>query len=266
MDNKVFAPGYPRNEEGWVLFPKDAAGGLRQKLFPPEAMAHPAKYNFSMIEEIIEYVSEPGDTIMDIMAGTGTIMIAALSGRNVICIEIEKPYQEVIKEARKTIGIATNNSIVVLEGDCRDFLPVPTNHIIFSPPYAMILKTKTAVDEKWKTMHRSHKDQNLYSGNMLNVGNLNKFMYNQAMEKIYGLCYDSVLPGGTMTVVIKDYINNGKRVYLSSWVIRVCSGLGFIQTDWFKRESTGSGYQDMWRSKGGVTVDDEDIIIFRRVR
>jgi len=267
MENEhteTFAPEWPRNEKGWILFPKDTAGGIRQALFPPEAMQHPAKYNFAMIESIIDYVSNPGDTIMDIMAGTGTIMIAALSGRSVVCIEIEKVYHDIMIQAKEVIAPAADRSITILHGDCRDFLPIPVNHIIFSPPYAAILKTKTTVDEKWKTMHRSHVRQSAYSGDMRNVGNLNKFLYNQAMEKIYGLCYQSILPGGTLTVIIKDYIQNSERVYLSKWVIKVCKSFGFIEKDWFKREATGSGYQDMWRSKGKATVDDEDIIIMRK--
>jgi len=268
MVKSEFAISYPRNEQGWILFPLDKGKGPRQDLFPPEAMDHPAKYNFAMVESIIEYISEPGDTIMDIMAGTGTIMIGALLGRNIVCVELEKRYQEIMIQAREIIKPATDNTIIIIGGDCRNVMPIPVNHIIFSPPYAMILKSKNPMDdkmkEKWKTMAYSHKHQANYSTDPRNVGNLNRFMYNQAMEKIYKLCYDSIIPGGTLTVVLKDYINQGKRVYLSDWLIRTCVGFGFENIAWFKREATGSGYQDVWRSKGYATIDDEDIVIFRR--
>lgn len=65
MENKkVFAEQYPRTNEGWIIFPKDRIGGPRQELFPPEVMEHVAKYNFAMIESIIEYTTKPGDTII----------------------------------------------------------------------------------------------------------------------------------------------------------------------------------------------------------
>jgi len=63
MVKSEFAPQHPRNQQGWILFPLDKGKGPRQDLFPPEAMEHPAKYNFAMIESIIEYVSEPDETI-----------------------------------------------------------------------------------------------------------------------------------------------------------------------------------------------------------
>lgn len=264
VQDKEFASGYLRSEEGWILFPKDSVGGPRQSLFPPAVMDHPAKYNFAMIQSIIEYVSEPDDTIMDIMAGTGSIMIGALLGRHIICVELEETYQDLISLAKSNIELDTMNTIILLKGDCRDIMPIPVNHIVFSPPYAQILKSKGTLDDKWKTMHKSHQRQADYSANPRNIGNLNRFLYNQAMEKIYKLCYDSVLPGGTLTVILKDYINQGKRIYLSDWLIRTCVGLGFENTAWFKREATGSGYQDLWRSRGYTTVDDEDIVIFRR--
>jgi DNA modification methylase len=263
-----FAAGYLRNEQGWILFPLDKGKGPRQDLFPPEAMRHPAKYNFAMVESIIEYVSEPGDTIMDVMAGTGTIMIGALLDRNIVCIELEKAFCDMMVKAKDIIGIATNRTITILCGDCRDFMPIPVNHIIFSPPYAMILKSKKPMDdemkEKWKTMAYSHGHQEDYSKSPRNVGNLNRFMYNQAMERIYKLCYDSIIPGGTLTVVLKDYVEQGKRVYLSEWLVRTCVGFGFENIAWFKREATGSGYQDVWRSKGYMTIDDEDIVVSRK--
>ena len=263
-----FAPRYPRNGKGWVIFPKDRIGGPRQELFPPEAMEHVAKYNFAMIESIIEYTTKPGDTIMDIMAGTGSIMIGALVDRNIICIELEKTYYDMLFQAKRIIEPATKNTILILCGDCRDFLPVPTNHIIFSPPYSQILKSKKPISEdfkeKWKTMGHSHGHQADYSANPRNVGNLNRFLYNQAMERIYKLCYGSIIPGGTMTVILKDYIEGGKRVYLSDWLIRTCVKIGFENIDWFKREATGSGYQDLWRSRGYSVVSDEDIVIFSK--
>jgi len=259
---KPFAPNYPRNAEGWIQFPDDP--GWRRDIFPPGVMEHPAKFPLGLVKSIIEYVSEPGETIMDIMAGTGSTMIGALIGRNIICIELEEWYQELIQMGKENIELTASGWITLLKGDCRDFLPIPVNHIIFSPPYAQILKGKGMDDEKWKSMSHSHRHQGDYSTNPRNVGNLNRFIYNQVMEKIYGLCYDSVLPGGTMTVVLKDYMKQGERVYLSSWLKKVCLRFGFSVFAWYKREAMGSGYQDSWRSKGVTTVDDEDIVVFRK--
>jgi len=264
-----FAPQYPRSEEGWVIFPDDSE--WRRAVFPPEVMAHSAKAPPGLIVSIVEYVSKPGETILDPMTGSGTIMLAALAGRNVICIEIEDIYQASLLMARQNIELDTKSTITILQGDCRDFLPIMVNHIIFSPPYAQILTTRKGPErESTKYLAGSRKGVEDgawspdYTKNTRNIGRLNKFLYNQAMEKVYKLCYDSILPGGTMTVILKDYIKQGKRVYLSDWLIRTCVKMGFENIDWFKRDAPGTGFLKLWRSRGYATVQDEDVVIFRR--
>jgi len=64
---KQFAPEYDLNEQGWIKFPPDS--DYRKRMFPPEVNTHPAKANVYLVQAIIEYVSEPDDILMDIMAG-----------------------------------------------------------------------------------------------------------------------------------------------------------------------------------------------------
>jgi DNA modification methylase len=45
-----------------------------------------------MWQTIIEAYTQPGDTVLDPMAGIGTTAIAALMGRNVICVEMERHF------------------------------------------------------------------------------------------------------------------------------------------------------------------------------
>jgi hypothetical protein len=105
---------------------------------------------------------------------------------------------------------------------------------------------------------------NIYAKTTGNVGIQNTFLYNQTMEKVYRLCYESLLPGGTMSVVTKDITENGKRVYLTDWINRVCHQIGFKDLLWIKTEQMGGPWQDIRRSKGLPTVDDEDTIIYRK--
>lgn len=259
----MFAPDYPRVEGTDIIkFPKDDSS-QRKAIFIAELMRHPAKANLHMLAEIIAWVSQPGETILDIMAGVGSILIAALTGRKIICIEIEPPFAAKIEQQREHIitNLKPDADIFVINGDCLKILPLPADHIIFSPPYAGIMKKKkfTAGDISADMIGEELLD---YSATRGNVGQLNRFMYNQTMEKIYKKCFDSIRPGGTMTVIIKDYIENQKRVYLSDWVIRTCIRIGFEQKDWFKWEALGGGFPALYRSMGLETVDDEDIMVF----
>lgn len=226
--DKVFAPGRPTFQEGnYTIYdypPRDTS--FREKFFSA-GMKHQAKYNCIMLADVIEYVSEPGERVMDIMSGTGSIMIAATMGRKVTCIEISKIWtRDFIEENKKTIlerfPAVRDEDITIINSACQNILPLPCDHIIFSPPYSVIMKHKTIsagdlVDDFYGTSAEEFAE---YSNTPGNVGGQNQFMYSQMMAEIYKKCLGSVRPGGTMTVVIKDHIEKGKRVFLSEWVLK----------------------------------------------
>lgn len=263
-----FAPGFPKDSNGWILFPRDVQD-RKSLFFPEEVMKHPAKMNFHLQQSIIEYVAKEGDTLLDPMAGTGTLMIAALQGMRIILIDIEEGYHKLQVEARNNLARevpGADRLVILINADCRFTLPLPCNHIIFSPPYAGTMdirrvrtKREDAPDD-W--LVQQDERMSAYSKSPRNVGRLNTFLYNQAMERVYRLCYESLPVGGTLTIVIKDRIEKGKRVYLSKWIDKVCKGMGFIQQGWFKWKTPGHGFTKIAASQGKQVVWDEDIIIY----
>jgi len=268
MEMKEFAPEYPRNELGWIQFPRDDQ--YRKQLFQfwdregLKLSEHPAKANIYLVQSIVEFVSEPDQTILDIMAGTGTIMVAALVGRRVICIEIEEGYQRMIEwgiQDLERIAPGISNYITLIPGDCAKVLPLPTDHIIFSPPYAQIMRKKTMDKFTLETLGTGILE---YSKSPENVGNLNEFLYHQKMEIIYKKCYESLPPGGTLTIIIKDHMEKGKRVYIGERAKKDCIKLGFELAHHFKWEPPGTAYISYRKARGETVVEDEDIIILRR--
>jgi len=268
---KQFAPEYRRNEEGWILFPKDQKD-RKSLFFPEEVMKHPAKMNFHLQQAIIEYVAEDGDVLLDPFGGTGTLMIAALQGHRVILIEIEYGYHQLEMQAKEELNRqapGTGDLVILLHGDNRLLLPIPCNHIITSPPYAQAMnikkvrKVEEGSDGQFAEFDRQMME---YSKSPRNLSKLNLFLFNQAMGKVYDLCYQSLYPGGTLTVVTKDRINNSTRTYLSKWVDKVCRQVGFELDCWEKWKAPGHAFTADRRSKGLETVEDEDIMIYRRVR
>jgi len=262
----TFAPDIPRDENGWIILPKDNT--WRKDLFFPEAvMKHPAKMNLYMEQAMIEHVAKPGDILLDPFGGTGTLMIGALMDMTIVLLELEDGYHQLEQEARKNLlKEKPNAQVVLLQGDNRFLLPIPCNHLITSPPYAgaMDIRKVREGDEDDEFVEADRQMME-YSKSPRNLSKLNTFLYNQAMERIYKLCYNSVLPGGTLCVNIKDRIEKGRRVYLSKWIERVCVKQGFVLEDWFKWRVPGNQFTSIRRSKGEITIDDEDCIIFRKV-
>ena len=202
--SKQFASEYSLNDQGWVKFPSDSV--YRKAMFPPEVNQHPAKANVYLVQSIIEYVSDAEETLLDVMAGTGTLMVGALIGRRVICVEISEKFHKMQLAALdklESIAPGISGQVSCLNVACQLFLPIPNfcNHVIFSPQYAGIMKTKGT--DKWNA--ETAYDFAEYSAQPLNLGTMSEFLWVQEMGKVYEKCFNSITPGGTMTLIIKDH-------------------------------------------------------------
>ena len=78
--------------------------GDKQKLTDENIRNRSASYPFELAYRLINMFSVQGDTILDPFLGTGTTTISAMaSGRNSIGIEIDKNFDDTIKEKIKNI-------------------------------------------------------------------------------------------------------------------------------------------------------------------
>jgi len=262
---KQFAPEYPRDSNNWIKFPADS--DYRKRMFPPEVNQHPAKANVYLVQSIIEYVSEPDDILMDIMAGTGTLMVGALIGRSVICVEISEKFHQIqvaALEHLEKIAPGISGMISLVNLPCQTYLPIPNlvDHIIFSPQYAGIMKTKGT--DRWNK--DTGYDFSEYSSNPLNLGTMSEFIWAEEMERVYAKCYQTIKPGGSMTLIIKDHIDAGKRVMLTQKAIDASARVGFSYNpeEHWRWAAPGMPYTAARRARGEATVDDEDIVVLRK--
>ena len=126
----------------------------RKRLMVAESFQHPAKGQLGMWATMVERYSQPGETVLDPMAGSGATLLAALMGRNVVCVELERHFVEPMRrswEKMRTMPMLgfEMGSVVILQGDARDLgavlgleYPVVEQNpdltvdaIISSPPY-----------------------------------------------------------------------------------------------------------------------------------
>ena len=122
-------------------------GPQRKRLFVPEAMAHPAKGHISLWQEMIGRYSQPGDVVLDPMAGIGTTLVAALMGRNVVCVELEPHFVAPMRaswEKMKQHPMLghTLGHVCIIRGDARHLPLASADSIITSPPYEATDLTK----------------------------------------------------------------------------------------------------------------------------
>ncbi len=260
---EVFAIGYEQDEQGRFLFPRDIE--RRKELFPQEVFNHPAKANMYLIEALVEYLTKEGDTILDPFGGTGTLLWATQMGRRVTLIEIEEHFHKLQKEiCRDWFGALWGdaNEANIILGDCNHIMPVYCNHAIFSPPYAQALGKKSGL--VGESIPDALDELGKYSEHPQNMANLNTFLFGQSMRKVYKGLHASIPPGGMMAVIIKDITRGNERIFLSKDCIREATKAGFEMTEWFKWVPPGSVFTKIMKAKGANTIEDEDIILFRR--
>jgi len=261
-----------RNEHGWIIYPgrdtdsrKDWDGDSWDK-----AKTHPAKMRAEVFLDIMEYVSKPGETILDPFGGIGTTAAAALYGRNVILVEVEQYYADIASEIYRgweEEGRATG-SVTVICQDNRQVLPLPCNHIITSPPYGSDLYKAAGALEGSDFYEGSTRMQDMveqYGQHPLNIGRLNKFMYQKQMDKLYKKMVDSIPAGGTISITHRDRTENGERVLYAMGIIKSMASLGMgikLMERWDAPTSVQNTYN---KSIGLDVVTEEDILIFEKL-
>jgi len=124
---------------------ESTAGFGSYKKYLSHAIAHPAKMNMNLLRFLIQKHTKEGDLILDPMAGTGsTGVIAALNGRNAVCVELERKFYDWMEKARENLEasslLRSKGKMRNVLGDARSLNEVLTeaDMVITSPPYAEV--------------------------------------------------------------------------------------------------------------------------------
>ncbi|GAI57763.1 unnamed protein product, partial [marine sediment metagenome] len=171
-----------------LLFDSTPGFGSVYKRFLGHSIAHPAKMNTKLTEFLIEKFTEEGDVVLDPMAGSGqTGVIAALHGRDSVCVELEEKFFGWMERARLKVErqrtLAVKGIIRNVIGDARKLseLLKDADVVVTSPPYSeshigdnqRYLSGKLSEDEN-RRIARSleNPDRYGYSRDAHNIGNL----------------------------------------------------------------------------------------------
>lgn len=246
---------------------------LRYKYFVRESAEHGAKLEIRTFQWLVERYTKPGDTILDPMAGVGTVHWAATLGRNTIAIELGERFREIhkmnIEALRKNPGF-NGNEPVLYEGDCRRFLPLdkPVDAVIFSPPYGSVEKGASSKSFEERPQYFGYSDEDA------NIGNISSYpFYMEAMKVVYWLCYQSLKPGAPLILITKDYVSKGDRIYVSKDNAKVAYDVGYVLEDWHLRSSPMKGHtsgqhakrrQAKGTDRPELNIDVEDILVLRK--
>ncbi len=186
-------------------------------------LLHPAKFPEPMIAQFIEDFSEPGELVLDPMAGTGSALLAARrTGRRCAGIELNPAFVEIIRQRLQQDDLFSASGVgALICGDATkeesyQALPPVIDYVVTSPPYWDMLRMKGAETQK------KRRDSGLlvfYSNRAEDLGNLSDYDdFLKMLFAAYHLVIDRLKPGGFMTVIVKNVKKRGK-VYPLAWDI-----------------------------------------------
>ena len=251
----------------------------RKQWFTGVSFSHPAKMSLPLQLWIIENYTRPGDTLLDPMAGSGTILVACSLGRNAIAVELEAKFIELmkgnwgrIKQRGPQLGCQMGECQII-QGDARNLGNVLVDHAIFSPPYENVDKIGReyggiVAREVAKGNTKGNLGQaQIYSRDGGNIGNLKAESYLSAMLQVYQQCHSVLRPGGLLILITKNFIRNKKEVRLDEDTMKLCDQAGFQFVErHYRKLPAQSFWRVIYRQKypDAPVLDKEDILVFAR--
>ncbi|GAI73040.1 unnamed protein product, partial [marine sediment metagenome] len=112
---------------------------------------------------IVERYTKPGEVILDPMAGSGTLMLGCMLGRNVVLVELEGKFCKMCRGNWEIVKMHPQLGYQmgwcqVIQGDARQLGELLVDKCIFSPPYA---GAEQFLDKEWinREQPRPHRPQ-----------------------------------------------------------------------------------------------------------
>lgn len=271
-------------DQTWT-FPVDR--GLRRRLFAPEVFSHPAKLHLLLLQKLIDLYTAPGETILDPMAGTGSLMIAATQQRNVILRDLQPEYvalmQASVPSIHRRAGLF-GGLIDIDQADAKTLECPPFDHALFSPPYGFETGNGVSNERRMRILnekqHGGRWDRYLeqpchasfaggfrYAGGQKNTGNKSGRNYWADMRQIYSQVIKLLPAGGLMILILKNHYRRGElRDIVGQTVVEVEQ----IGVELVARHGRFINNPSLWqrrrKEQGKSIVEVEDVLVFRKVQ
>jgi len=215
----------------WVYFTKTV---LRTS-YPSELghdlrRQHYANKPPALMQEIIEFFTKHGQTVLDPFAGVGgTLLGASLCGRKAVGIELEQHWLDIYQEVCRQERIEPQETIC---GDCLEVMPRLVEEgrlfdaIVTDPPYSPALE-KTMCDGKYGRSNRESSFDS-FSSSSRDLRNSDTFdEFYDRMEQVGHWFFRLLRPRKYAVVMIRDSYQNGQYIPASFYVAERFRKQGF---------------------------------------
>lgn len=222
----------------------------RARLFHPDSFKHNGKANLNLITALLQY-APAGQLVVDIMGGTGSLLIATDHQYPVITGELEAHWAALSEVNRQSIGgrrlFAASTPALCCQWDAAR-LPLASGSvpaIITSPPYWDMLSDWHIKSQGLQgNVHELYGPA--YGTDPRNLGNVHIYEdYLRAMAVVYREASRVLGPGGILVLILKDRIHKSRRVPIVKDTIALVQALGFFLVEQIDRECIPSFHRNI---------------------
>ena len=221
----------------------------------PGKLTHPATYPETLVAEFVARCTQPGDLVLDPMAGTGSTLLACRRiGRRGFGVELNPEYAAIARRRLAAAGCTPGTALVV-EGDALQLaavegMPPQVDYCITSPPYWDMLNMRGAMTQRGRRQRGLHVS---YGDDPRDVGNVAEYgQFVAALVRVYRQVAGRLRPGGYLTVIVKNVKKQG-TIYPLAWdlaaaladLLQVCPERFWCQDD---VKLAPYGYGNAWVS------------------
>jgi hypothetical protein len=194
---------------------------------------HPAKMLPAIAQRAIATYTQPGDLVLDPMAGIGSTLVEAVHlGRDAIGVEYEPQWAELARaniEFARSQGATGHGEVVC--GDARHLASVVDPAVrglvalvLTSPPYGPSLHGRVTA-KPGEGIAKAHHRYSTDPANLAHVG-LDGLL--DAMGTILGGCTALLRPGGFVAMTVRPWWRDGRLIDLPGAMVRVGEGAGLL--------------------------------------
>jgi hypothetical protein len=248
----------------------------RARLFDEASFTHHAKFNLNLVQALLDRYSDPGDLVLDPMAGTGSVFVGLLTGRRVIAGDIESQWARLLGENRASlarqslIALATPGLGCWWDGARLPLAAGQVDLCLTSPPYYDTFGDWDAASNILETRHNEHGLS--YGVHPRQIANRHVYEdYLRAMRAVYAECWRVLRspckgsPGKKLVLVLKDVIRGGRRVPVVRDNETLALATGFRLVERFDVPARGTRFRNVNRAKLGQAAPElEPVLVFEK--
>jgi len=228
-------------------FPRDHHQ-RRSLRFDEQSFEHQAKTNLNWLGHLIHLYTQPGQTLLDPMGGTGSILLALYTGRQVITGDVETPWAQLQQQNALRIHTESLFSAPAQVGQWdASHLPLPSSSIpviITSPPYFDLFSNWNAHSGNSLTRTTLGPNGSCYGFHPRQLANIHVYeTYLRAMIQVYRECQRVLVPGGTLVLIVGDKVHKANVVPVTADTQTLCHAIGFSLTGREQRRTIPSRYR-----------------------